>query len=336
LAESKDRGKQRPSDVLLYSVPPKPGLIAKCAALGSSADSALSLSMVFSACINKQPVKVMFDSGSTNCFVKKSLIADLGLWPHPSNFKAFVAADGGSGQIHGSVDIPSLRWNLGLETPVSNVMVLDDLLPGVDMILGEDFLTDQHVVLDYMVGKASLGRLRRVGIDCSSSFSCETGGTPCAGNRLSIRGGRKGCDEGCVGKRKKEGVGGLGGSGSKLRREAAGCPAISGIQASRMASRMVRGGCVPILVMVRQKSVISASIALSDWKSMLPDMSRVPLALKEDFMAVLEKHSAIFANELPPEDQQASAFSTPQGHFEWKVLSLGLTNAPGVFLACHV
>ncbi|GAX83745.1 hypothetical protein CEUSTIGMA_g11170.t1 [Chlamydomonas eustigma] len=212
---------------------------------------------------------------------------------------------------------------------------------------------------------------------------------------------------------------------------------------------MVRGGCVPILVMVRQKSVISAS----DWKSMLPDMSRVPEALKEDFMAVLEKHSAIFANELPPglppnvlpcraiplehgvrpiyrqrhrlspleneviekevkslldkgliqpsispfgapilflpkpdgtlrcvldyrelnavtiknrhpipriddiidqfrgasvfsnldlvsaynqfqlqlKDQQASAFSTPQGHFEWKVLSLGLTNAPGVF-----
>ncbi|GAX85886.1 hypothetical protein CEUSTIGMA_g13302.t1 [Chlamydomonas eustigma] len=160
-----------------------------------------------------------------------------------------------------------------------------------------------------MVGKASLGRLRRVGIDCGSSFSCETGGTPCAGNRLGTRGGRKGCDEGCVGRWKKEGVGGLGGSGSKLRREgvegsgsklrreaAAGCPAISGIQ----ASRMVRGGCVPILVMVRQKLVISASIALSDWKSMLPDMSRVPEALKEDFMAVLEKHSAIFAYELPP------------------------------------
>jgi ribonuclease HI len=45
----------------------------------------------------------------------------------------------------------------------------------------------------------------------------------------------------------------------------------------------------------------------------------------------LDLVSAYNQFQLQPEDQQASAFSTPQGHFEWKVLSLGLTNAPGVF-----
>jgi Reverse transcriptase (RNA-dependent DNA polymerase) len=34
---------------------------------------------------------------------------------------------------------------------------------------------------------------------------------------------------------------------------------------------------------------------------------------------------------LLPSDYAATAFSTPTGHYQWKVLSFGLTNAPGLF-----
>ena len=35
--------------------------------------------------------------------------------------------------------------------------------------------------------------------------------------------------------------------------------------------------------------------------------------------------------QLCPEDQALSAFTTPSGRYQWKVLSFGLSNAPSVF-----
>jgi hypothetical protein len=57
------------------------------------------------------------------------------------------------------------------------------------------------------------------------------------------------------GVRRKEGV------GTKLRgtRQAAGCPIVCGNQ----ANRLIRGGNVPILVMVKQKAVIIAIVSCS-------------------------------------------------------------------------
>ena len=118
---------EKPSEVIVFVRYPDAGLIAKSSAIGKGAFE-FALSMVFTATLGTSMLTVLFDSGSSNSFMKHSQATQMGLTPRFSEYRAANTANGGSGQISGAVDIPNLKWTLGLVTPVTDVLLMEDLL----------------------------------------------------------------------------------------------------------------------------------------------------------------------------------------------------------------
>ena len=102
---SAETGKNRASDVLVFLRYPERGMVAESSAVNRAA-SEHGLNMVFLAMVGTVALSVLFDTGSTNCFMRRGLCAELKLKPHATAFKAVNTADGSPGRIVGSVDIP--------------------------------------------------------------------------------------------------------------------------------------------------------------------------------------------------------------------------------------
>jgi hypothetical protein len=50
----------------------------------------------------------------------------------------------------------------GIRTAVPSISILEGKMPeGIDLILGQDWLTAQHATLDYATAKCTLGAIRR-------------------------------------------------------------------------------------------------------------------------------------------------------------------------------
>jgi hypothetical protein len=105
-------------------------------------EGAAVLTGTFSIC--DHPIRILFDSGVTHSFISESLVSKLGL--HSCHTKdSFVVATAG-GRILSNTITKAVPLQLGCKTFLTNLIHLG--LGGLDVILGMNWLTQHHVVLD--------------------------------------------------------------------------------------------------------------------------------------------------------------------------------------------
>ena len=263
-----DRGKRRPSALLLCHIEPLSGTLATSRAL-STADPP-HLRMLFSGSVEGTSLSALFDSGSTNCMISADLVRRLGLRMCSSPFKAISLASGESHQVLGMAHLPEVIWGrssaaLGFSAPIPNCLVLSEVLPGIDMIIGDDFLSAQHVILDYGSGRATMGSMRR------SRRSIPAGLSP--NGPLHIRS-----------------------SPSPLPPSAA--PDAFPSCSAAAATRHIRAGAKAFLLTVKAEASPAAQV--SDWRSRLPDLSHLSDESRSRVLDVLARHAELFPASLPP------------------------------------
>jgi len=262
-----DRGKRRPSALLVCHIQPLSGLVATSRVLSSPTPD---LSMIFPGETQGVSFNALFDSGSTNCIISIDLCRQLGLSPISSPYNSVSLASGQSNQVLGMVHLPDVLWgkskSLGISTPVPNCLVMSTVLPNVPLIIGEDFLRAQHVCLDYGTGRASLGALSRY-----RSKRCHING------RAPVPTTR--------------------GTSSPLPRESESPAPVPSCSAAA-ATRYMRSGAQAFLLTV--KAVAPPAAAHDDWRSRLPDMSHLSEASKAQVLEVLARHADIFPVKPPP------------------------------------
>ena len=105
---------------------------------------------LFEASVAGMKVTVLLDSGASTCFATRSLVESLGSrLLQPTATRSVEVANGESALVHGATVLP-LRLQR-IRTDV-RALVLDSLVPGVDLILGEDWLTAHNADLLYSHG----------------------------------------------------------------------------------------------------------------------------------------------------------------------------------------
>jgi hypothetical protein len=136
------------------------------------------LHTVFPALIGGTEVRCLFDTGATASFTS---LANFTAWQHQEGHKVgalvpgrYTAVQTGAGhvaRICGQVAIPRLRLGKpGIVTSVPQVNVLDGTLPeGVDLILGQDWLTAEHVTIDYATARCTVGTVKRASFHLQQS-----------------------------------------------------------------------------------------------------------------------------------------------------------------------
>jgi hypothetical protein len=94
--------------------------------------------------INHQPVIIRFDSGATHSFISSKCGTKLGMDLYPTSGAYMIATPGGkisSNQVCRSVPI-----QMGSNLVRTDLLLLD--LEGIDVLLGMNWMTQHHVLLD--------------------------------------------------------------------------------------------------------------------------------------------------------------------------------------------
>jgi len=146
------------ASTLAFAVPPDERVEASCHALGVAALSPEQLKMVFKGTVKDRPVTVLFDSGASKSFLGSELSKELGLQLSSSIVKSVATASGNSVPCHGSVTVPLRLGPIRVNVEGN---VLPTFLSGIDLILGQDFMTTTHAILDYGVGRCIITRPKR-------------------------------------------------------------------------------------------------------------------------------------------------------------------------------
>jgi hypothetical protein len=94
--------------------------------------------------VNDTPVKILFDSGATHCFISENLLGKIGLKGSHTNSAYRIITPGG--QITSSILIRGVCLGLGSKICPTNLIAIS--LAGMDVILGMDWMTQHKVVLD--------------------------------------------------------------------------------------------------------------------------------------------------------------------------------------------
>jgi hypothetical protein len=94
--------------------------------------------------INHQPVIVLFDSGTTHSFIISKCGTKMGLEPYPTNGIYMIATPGG--KISANQVCRSVPIQMGRNLMRTDLLLLD--LDGMDILLGMNWMTHQHVSLD--------------------------------------------------------------------------------------------------------------------------------------------------------------------------------------------
>ena len=132
------KGGIKPSPILMYRVAGDPREKGSCEALAHTEIPENKLEMIFPAEIKDLNIQCLCDTGATNCFVEKDLLKKLNMLSvQPSRLKAVATATGKATPIEGEVTL-----NLQLRGTAFEVTahVLPSLLPGVQLIIGQDFM----------------------------------------------------------------------------------------------------------------------------------------------------------------------------------------------------
>ena len=162
LAQSINAKASKPSPILVFSVPPDGRAVGECQALAQTSLESEQLAMIFPGVISSRsrsrdfPIKCLFDSGATACFIGSSTARKLGVEIHPSVLKSVATAAGRAISIEGSV-----AFELQLDAiayPVT-AHILPSFLAEAQLILGQDFLKPNQVLMHFREGASRLSLL---------------------------------------------------------------------------------------------------------------------------------------------------------------------------------
>ena len=267
---------KKPSQVLVYRLRSQEGLVAKLSltpAAGGAENERLL--MKFAAVgPNGVPLVVLFDSGSSNTFVSRRACSQLGVQAKPSRYRTVRTASGTAEPLGGEVHFRLVWGRPNRLVTMVNALVMDNMLHGVDVIAGQDFLEAQAVILDFGTSQATIGAYKRL------ATLRQTEG-PSANNE-------KICEKGHPEQRPAQ-VG---------LPTAPATPSLSAMQ----ASRDIRAGCPAFLCMIKQKSGEDSAEGSADSLEHVKhaDMAKVPDAYKDKLKSLLLRYGSVFRDELPP------------------------------------
>lgn len=257
---------RKPSCLLVYKITPPSGSIATSRALSSGLP--VPLDMVFQCQIQGHSFRCLFDSGSTHTFVSRTLTHTLGLSPAPSRIKSVATAGGDSARVWGHVASLRCSWGRpGLLTILPDAHVLESLVQGVDLILGQDFLRPNHVIMDYGIGQCTLGIFKRARLAVATPApQPPSTSVPCVDP-----------DE----------------DDPELP-----IPSCSALE----AQCAVRQGCPVYLCMVKSSAPLhpAAPAAPPDLVQRLPSMDHLTPALRATLIDLLTRFPDVFPKDIPP------------------------------------
>ena len=136
----------KPSKILTFHVPPDFRDTGQCQSLAHTEMDKGQLEMIFRGTVKAHPLKVLFDSGASACFIGQSTVKKLGLDIRPSSLKSVATAAGKSVSIQGSV---TLQLQLGPALVDVTAHILPEFLSQVQLIIGQDFMKSNNVCLGY-------------------------------------------------------------------------------------------------------------------------------------------------------------------------------------------
>jgi len=232
--------------------------------------------MIFTGTYQNHSLRTLFDTGSQLSFITLDLCKRLMVNVHPPTHKAVRTATGVSYPILGRVTF-SVRWG-PIKTDIT-AHVLSSLLPGIDLIAGQDFLNSSHAVLDYNKGHVSLTSRagRRTALRASSTRPVPTvqiiPDRPC--NPTNAADTMLAPDSSYDPSTQNWG------NSDRNHRHS--------VSAAK-ASRWINAGAKTYFAMVQ-----AAPDPLSK-----ADLSHVPPDLLPQFLDILHHHGSLFADDLPP------------------------------------
>ena len=266
---------KKPSATLVYHIIPTGKDVARCHTIGESIIPPQK--MVFPVKINGLQFKALFDSGATHCFMSSDDACNMmGLKRTPSSINAVATADASLARVLGCSKI-TCRWGRpghlnSISTEISEVHILEHLCPGIDLILGDSFLSREHVVMDYASGRCSLGVIKRT--------SLSPGVAPVEPSPLPS---------------------------SHEASPSSPHPQLASLT-SLEATRYMREGGAAYLIMVRPSSHASCNTASAQVASesshagtlpSLPNLTHLPPDQRTALMNLLNKYAALFPATLP-------------------------------------
>ena len=286
---SNRKGHNRPSPVMAFYVPPDQRNVATCKTLDAVPDEKVgALKMQFRASIKGKAVTVLFDSGATHSFTSRDLLEELGYKLQFSQVKAVRTASANSGlKVLGRATLKLCLGQIGTQVEVH---ALPGRLPGIDLIIGQDYLDAMHAVLDYGQSCCSLRTPKHIVLDCHTSTT-----TPKVyqRGRLMVHRGQ---------------------SNDRPRW----MPPIS----PRLAKAYLRQGCESVVINVTETdikaSVVATTAATNNESVPPPDdttanitvetatpsdpdpLHHVPAELREQLRGLLNEYSDVFCEKLAP------------------------------------
>lgn len=123
--------------------PPVQNQPQKCALAGGS-------SMIFRASVQGVQCKTLIDTGASHVYVSVSLARQLGLRVHPAQDAKGIEVIGVGDTALRGLGTCSFKIRIAhLVSRVTNATVLEELIPGVDVILGDEWLREYKADLSY-------------------------------------------------------------------------------------------------------------------------------------------------------------------------------------------
>jgi len=157
---------------MVFRVPPDDRPVAICKSIAASASLAnpgtdlktVAQGDVLNSNGTPIPIHCLFDSGASACFISSKLVRQLHLNLQKSNIKAVATAAGKGTTLMGAIRI-ELRLDATLPGRLDAVNlpyleltahVLPDIVPGVQLIIGQAFMLSHAVSIEYDFPQCSM------------------------------------------------------------------------------------------------------------------------------------------------------------------------------------
>jgi RNase H-like domain found in reverse transcriptase/Reverse transcriptase (RNA-dependent DNA polymerase)/Integrase zinc binding domain/Chromo (CHRromatin Organisation MOdifier) domain/Retroviral aspartyl protease/Integrase core domain len=246
--------------LMIYRVDPKPTLVATSELL--SMESITPLKMVFTIRIKGRILKVLIDTGASHSFISHVLCVRLGLILQPTNITAVATANDPSVQVLGAIETV-VKWRRSLLSTPVKAQVLQTFLPGIDMILGQDWLDANRVIVDYGTSTITINGASGATVTVkpespSSEHSTLPHSTPC--NTPDGDGTSPG-------------------------------PELCALLTAKQASRAIRTGCRAYLCVVKSQE--------DDVLNRVPDLSHLSPQMLQKTSALIQAYADVFPKDLP-------------------------------------
>ena len=136
----------KPSPILVFRVPPDVRDSGSCSILAQSILEENQLETIYTGSVRDRAIRVLFDSGASNCFISETMAKRLDLVIRPSEIKSVATAAGKDVPTLGSV---TFQVKLGPALLDVKAHVLPAFLPSAHLIIGEDFMKSNNICIGY-------------------------------------------------------------------------------------------------------------------------------------------------------------------------------------------